>query len=587
MKQEISDFLANSIKEKYNLENLEIKLDIPPKKELWDFAFGVFTIVKELKKNPNIIALEMKDFLLEKNPDLLESVDIAWPYLNIKVNKNFFTKKFLDFVETKNLLSLQEDNKTKTIYVDYVWVNVWKPLHIGHICPALQWQFIVNLSKKLWYKVIWDSHIWDWGIIFGKLITAYKLWWNEEKLKENAVEHLFNLYVKATSEAEKDKTLEQEFRNEFKLLSEWKPESIKLWESFTKESIKAMRIQLERLKISYDYDLWESFYEGINLPKMQNYPDLKYSMKDVVKELVEKWIATKNEDGSVGVIFSEETKIPSCILQKRDWTHWYLASDLAAVRYRVENWNPDRIFYAVDVRQQLHLKQVCEISKMANWLWKSEFVHSFYWFISLKDWAMSTRKWKIIKLDDLLDEAETRAKNIILEKRDDITWEELDSISKIVWIWAIKYWYLKKNRESDIIFDWDEFMSFEGNSGPYIQYSVVRAKKILENFKNVEMFGKNISEISYFSEKEELELAKDLMNYEEILLETSKECYPHILANYIYNITKKFNSFYNACHILNEENQEKKSLRIMLTKTFIEICTDAMRILWIEIPERM
>jgi arginyl-tRNA synthetase len=196
---------------------------------------------------------------------------------------------------------------------------------------------------------------------------------------------------------------------------------------------------------------------------MEDYPDLSSSMKDVVTELIAKNIATKNEDGSVGVVFPDEMNIPSCILQKRDGTHGYLASDLASVKYRMDNWNPKKILYFVDVRQQLHLKQAFVISKMAGWINASttEITHAHNGFISLKDGAMSTRKGKIIKLEKLLDEAEKKAAEIIQAKRDDISGDALESLSRIIGVGAIKYGYLKKSRTSDSIFDWDEYMSFE------------------------------------------------------------------------------------------------------------------------------
>ncbi len=665
MKTEIIKLLEKQILEKYNLEKKDLKLEIPPKKELWDFAFGWFQLARDLKKNPNLIVEELKKQLDSLDDEIIEETSIVWLYLNIKVNKKNILKKY--FSLEKNF-----PKKNKTIVIDYIWANVWKPMHIGHMCTPNQGQAMINVYKKLWYNVISDSHIGDWWIIFGKLILAYKNWGDEKKLKQNAVEHLLELYIKITAEVEdrkkmikwliwdiliknknkenwletinffwkpnllwktfietlsedliihefnnlvlfnkidngkidkilnlynKDKTfigfnyplisLEEQIRNEFKKLSSWDKDSIKLWASFTKESIKAMNKQLWRMNVKPDYNIWESFYEGLNLPKMEDYPDLEYSMKDIVKELIEKKIATKNEDNSVWVIFDEETKIPSCILQKRDWTHWYLASDLAAIKYRVINWNPEKIIYFVDSRQQLHLKQAFEISKNAGWINKEKLFHAYNWFISLKDWAMSTRKGRIIKLDKLLDEAEKRAKKIILEKRDDISGEDLEKLAKIIWIWAIKYWYLKKNRETDVVFDWDEFMSFEGNSWPYIQYAYVRARKILEkaniDFENIDLEKINESELK----DETLHIVKYLMKYKDILEETAEKNMPHILANYAYELTKLFNNFYNNVEVLNTKDENLKKLRLKIVDDFSKNLKESFNLLAIDMPEKM
>lgn len=581
MKTKLQNILKEIIKNLYNLENIEINLENPPKKDLWDFAFWPFLLAKELKKSPVQIWEEIIKEL--KKYDEIAEVNQFWPYINIKLDKNIFTKIFLENYEN---FSKKTTKKDETIIVDYIGPNVWKPLHIGHMCTPNIGQAMINVYKKLWYNVISDSHIWDWWIIFWKLILAFKLWGSEEKLEKDAINHLLELYIKITEEIEKEgenSELEKETRKEFQKLSNWDEKSINFWKIFTNYSILELKKQLKNLNVTPDYNIWESFYEGLNLPKLEDYPDLKYSMSDIVSELLEKNIVTKNEDNSVWVIFAEETKIPSCILQKRDGTKGYLASDLACIKYRIENWNPKKILYFVDVRQSLHFKQAFEIVKNAKWSEKTELIHCPNGFISLKDGAMSTRKWKIIKLEDLLLEAKSRAKKIILEKRQDFSEKELDNLARIIWIWAIKYWYLKKSRENNVVFDWDEFMSFEGNSGPYIQYSYVRAKKILE--KN--NFEKNTENIWNFEFDEETNLVKLLADYEKILIETAEKNMPHILCNYIFEITKAFNSFYNSVNILNTENIWNKNLKLLLVDLFSKILKECFDILAIEMPEEM
>lgn len=581
--QELKNLIIEKIEKLYNLKVQDITLDNPPKKELWDFCFWPFLLSKDLKKSPSQISNELLEAL--KWETLIKDLNVAWPYLNIKLSNNIFKDMFLkaynDFFVWFNVWN------GKTVIVDYIWTNIGKAMHIWHMCPSSHWQVTVNLYKKLWYNVIWDSHLWDWWIIFWKLIFAYKTWWDEELLKTWAVDYLQSLYIRATSEAEENPSFEDNYRIEFKKLSEWNDDSKKLWELFTKYSLENVQIQNDRLHVKATYDIWESFYEWIWLPKLGNYPDLKHNMKEIVEELIEKWIAKRNEDNSVWVTFKEETKIPSVMLQKRDWTHWYLASDLACVKYRMENWNPNKIIYHNDIRQQLHFKQVFEISKMAWWLNEdTQLVHAFNWFISLKTWAMSSRTGNIIKLKDLLDEAIDRAKKIILEKRQDFSANELEKLSEIIWIWAIKYWYLSKSRTTDVIFDWDEFMTFEWNSGPYIQYAYVRWLKILKK-SWVENFSLNNLWEWNFETDEEIELVKELANYKEILLKASSEYLPHILAWYSYNLTKKFNTFYNNVRVLEEEDDDKKVLKLALVKLFLETLKDSFGLLGIEIPEEM
>ncbi len=590
MKQQLQSELIHIIKSVFDLEINDIKLETPPKPEMGDYAFGTFLLAKDLKKAPGIIAGDIKKYIDEQGSDVIDYAEIAGPYLNIKLNPNLLTTSFISWQKNKN--TIWDFGNGKTVVIDYIWANVGKPLHIAHMCTPTQGQSLINVYKRLGYNVISDSHIGDWGIIFGKLICAYKKWWEESKLKENAVDYLLELYVKITAEAEKDETLDQQIRDEFKLLSQWNEDSKRLWAEFTKYSITAMNIQLNRLNVKPDYNIGESFYEWLGLAKMEDYPDLKWDMHSIVEELIDAKIATKNDDNSVWVIFSDESKIPSCILQKRDGTHGYLASDLAGVKYRVDNWKPEKIVYFVDVRQQLHLQQVFEVSKQADWIGDTKLIHASNGFITLKDGAMSTRKWRIIKLEKLLGEAESRAEKIILEKRDDISGDELVQLRKTIGMWAIIYGYLKKSRESDVVFDWDEFMTFEGNSGPYIQYAYVRAKAILgkssppnpllaKEGEDDEVIGGG------FTLSEEIDLAKLLMNYENILKETAEKNMAHVLAKYCYDLTKSFSSFYNNVHILNETDEAKKQLRLSLLESFTTTLKESFHLLGIDMPERM
>jgi arginyl-tRNA synthetase len=413
MKQQIIWELKTIIQELYNLDFSEISLDTPPKKELGDFAFPCFLLAKELKKSPQMIASEIKEYIKQSNnlSNIFSQVSPTWAYLNISLSTSFLTKVFFKNLENQNIFA-NFPKRDETIVIDYIGTNVGKPLHIGHMCTPNIGQTLVNLYKKLGYNVIGDSHIGDWGIIFGKLILAYKLWWDREELEKDAVKYLFDLYVKITKRIEDEENIrtiwesfypfdwsidveeeiknikpyfnfpvkwispadgweswlffydihlsflilkkyflgknlddytkglaeklpikfeelfldweilndtEQATRDEFKKLSEWNPESVELWKEFTSYSIKSMQTELDRLHVKADYNIGESFYEGIGIPKLGNYPDIQFTMKDIVKELIEKKIATQNEDGSVGIIFPEETKLPSCILQKRDW----------------------------------------------------------------------------------------------------------------------------------------------------------------------------------------------------------------------------------------------------------------------------
>lgn len=581
MSQKIENIIQDIISEAYDISLEDVSLETPPKKQLWDKAFGCFVLAKDLKKSPIVIAQELS--IIFAGHDLIDEANPAGPYINMKISKEIYKQNFYEIYDNIDTFLAPNFWKDATIVVDYIGANVGKPLHIGHMCTPTIGQVMINLLEKTGYKVISDSHIWDWGIIFGKLICAYSLWWEKEKLQTNAVDYLLELYVKITKESKENPELEQQSRDAFKKLSLWDKPSIVQWEDFTKHSILAMNKVLARLGVYPDFNVWESFYEWLGLPKMENYPDLKDDMHSIVEELIQKDIATKNEDNSVGVVFDEALNISSCILQKRDGTHGYLASDLACIKYRMQNWSPEKIIYFVDVRQKLHFIQAFEIAKNAGWLDETQLIHAHNWFISGKEGAFSSRTGNIIKLWDLLDEAEQRAKNIILEKRDDLPEEELAELWKYIGVWAIKYWYLKKSRETDIIFDWDEFMTFEGNSGPYIQYAFVRANRILQKAEN----NYNDNTLWSFESSQEIELVKSLWEYQNILQKTIDTSMPHYLCSYIYELTKVFNTFYNSVHILNETDINKQAIRLQLITIFCKVLQSSFDILSITLPEKM
>ncbi|MBW7954231.1 arginine--tRNA ligase [Candidatus Gracilibacteria bacterium] len=579
IKSKLNNILINAIFTLYNIKIDEIKLENPPKKEFGDFCFAPFLISKEIKKSPNQISNELKDYL--QNNDIFLEISVDGPYLNLKLSYIFY-QDILTYFFIKQP-NIGNGNK---IVVDYIGANIGKPLHIGHMCTPNQGQVTCNLFRYLGYEVIGDSHLGDWGIIFGKLILAYTLWGEEEKLKDNAVNHLFELYIKITKESEVDVSLEDKIRETFLKLSSGDKNYIKLWQEFTSYSILAMQKELDRLNIEPTYHIGESFYEGLNLPKMGDYPDLKYSMTDIVKELLKLNIAQKNDDNSVGVIFLENSKIPSCMLAKRDGTHGYLASDLAAIKYRVDSFNPEKIIYHVDIRQELHFKQAFEISSNAKWIEKEKLIFAGNGFISLKTGTMSSRTGNIIRLKDLLDEAVNRAKKIIIQKNPDIGEKNLNDIGEIIGIGSIKYEYLSKSRNTDIVFDFDEFITFEGNSFPYVAYSYVRALKLIEK-SGVELeILKNFKNIN-LDKKEQLEILKNIVALNETLILVGENMSYHNLISYIYNLSKDFSLFYNNVNILQEEDENKKLTNLKLIYLYKEVLDIVFKILAIKLPIKM
>lgn len=613
--QNLSSLISAHISSLYGNIDFTVTLSAPPKSELGEYCFGVFPLAKPLAKAPWVIAEEIATKLREDTEHFTQA-NVVGGYVNFSAT----AKIWLDIFEQVRKNTDEKPSNGETIIVDYIGANVGKPLHIGHICTPSIGQAIINTYRQLGYRVIGDSHFGDWGGIFGKLIFAWRKQWNiwkdvDKLLGESWVDYLLELYQWAT-QVEKDLielqpnlswSWDELWRKEFQYLS-WvgidlsnpeekkhHEENVELWKKFTSISIAESEKKLDLLNVHATYNIGESFYEWLWLPRPngEDYPPLKDNMKDIVKELIEKWIATDNsiksngEDKSVGVEFPEDSKIPSCILQKKDGTGLYLTSDLAAIKYRLTNgWNPSKLIYSVDVRQQLHLKQAFTIAKKAwpeltEWV---EFFHAFNGFIKLKEWAMSTRHGTVIFLEALITEGFERIEKILAEK-----WRVGDkALSKSdiqdITVWAIKYSYLAQDREKDVTFDWDKALSFEGNSGPYIQYAAVRAKKIGSMLEEKEYDFSGVTWLSLY----DTALIRTLAEMEGMVENTAKTYKPHHLALYAYDLAVCFNSFYvHTPKILDEEDIMLRSLRLALVSQTAKQIELAFELLGMRIPSEM
>lgn len=603
--QKISQIISEAIKNTYNLD-FTPDISPAPKPELGEYCVNIFPLVKQVGKAPNIISEEVGS-ALAKHADIFRSTSATGGYVNFFLADSIWLDIFGGLS-----MAWSEEGKWKTIIVDYIGANVGKPLHIGHICTPSIGQVICNTYRHLGYEVIGDSHFGDWGGIFGKLISAFKRRikmdsseWHEKALLEDGwVNYLINIYQFYHQIAEDDInwSIEVESRAEFQYLS-WigidlsnpeelrhHEENVELWKRFTSISIAETERKLELLGVHATYNIGESFYEWLWLPRPndEKYPNLQYKMKDIVAELITKWIATQNDDGSVGIVFSEESKLPSCILQKKDGTGLYLTSDLAAIKYRLTNgWNPSKIIYSVDVRQQLHLRQAFAIAKMA---WGEElgakdieFFHAFNGFIKLKEWAMSTRHGTVIFLEVLIEEGKVRTAKILEEKwrtgENSLSPENIEAIT----IGAIKYSYLTQDREKDVVFDWDKALNFEGHSGPYIQYAYVRAIKIVEGQSISEPVDEDVILSSH-----DKSLIQTLSRFEEAVANTAKTYKPHHIALYAYELAWVFNSFYvHTPKILEETDTGLKNLRLILVKNTAETLAKSFDLLAIAMPSEM
>ena len=548
------------------------KVDIQnsTKKEFGDFQTNFAMVSSKLiGKNPREIASTLVDNFKEN--DIIEKLEIAGPgFINIYLKNNFLNEELKKVENEKYDFSFL--NTDKTIIIDYSSPNIAKRMHIGHLRSTIIGDSIKRTLQFLGFHTLADNHIGDWGTQFGKLIVAYKNWLNKKSYEEDPIGELERIYVQFSDEAKKNPALEDEAREELKKLQLGDEENQKLWKEFIDISLKEYNKIYDRLGVNFDYYYGESFYNDM--------------MPAVLEELKEKGIA--REDQGALVVFFENDKLPPAIVQKKDGSFLYTTSDLATMKFRKDELNVDEAVYLTDDRQQNHFKQVFEIGEMLGEPYNYKKTHVVFGIMRFGDGMIfSSRSGNIIRLVDLLDEAKTQVKKVIDEKNPNIPEEEKEKIAEIVGSGAIKYFDLSQNRTSDITFTWDKVLSFEGNTGPYLQYTYVRIMSIFRKLKEENINVENKDIILENMNCVERELVVELLRFPQTVVKSYESHRPNIIADYLFDIAKLFNNFYNSNSILKEENKKVMDARILLAEKTAFILKEGLGLLGINTVDRM
>ena len=548
------------------------KVDIQnsTKKEFGDFQTNFAMVSSKLiGKNPREIASTLVDNFKEN--DIIEKLEIAGPgFINIYLKNNFLNEELKKVENEKYDFSFL--NTDKTIIIDYSSPNIAKRMHIGHLRSTIIGDSIKRTLQFLGFHTLADNHIGDWGTQFGKLIVAYKNWLNKKSYEEDPIGELERIYVQFSDEAKKNPALEDEAREELKKLQLGDEENQKLWKEFIDISLKEYNKIYDRLGVNFDYYYGESFYNDM--------------MPAVLEELKEKGIAC--EDQGALVVFFENDKLSPAIVQKKDGSFLYTTSDLATMKFRKDELNVDEAVYLTDDRQQNHFKQVFEIGEMLGEPYNYKKTHVVFGIMRFGDGMIfSSRSGNIIRLVDLLDEAKTQVKKVIDEKNPNIPEEEKEKIAEIVGSGAIKYFDLSQNRTSDITFTWDKVLSFEGNTGPYLQYTYVRIMSIFRKLKEENINVENKDIILENMNGVERELAVELLRFPQTVVKSYESYRPNIIADYLFDIAKLFNNFYNSNSILKEENKKVMDARILLAEKTAFILKEGLGLLGINTVDRM
>lgn len=565
--REIAKIFEATVKKVYgDIETKKIEVSVATNEKFGDFQTN-FAMMnsKIIGKNPRAIAQEIVDNLEPNN--VIDKLEIAGPgFINIFLKSEYLGELLKKSRNEKYDFSFL--NRDGDVIIDFSSPNIAKRMHIGHLRSTIIGDSVARIYRYLGYHLVADNHIGDWGTQFGKLIIGYRRWLNQEAYKENAIEELERVYVEFTKQSEEHPELEEEARLELKKLQDGDEENYALWKEFIKVSLDEYEKLYSRLDVHFDTYYGESFYH----PMMQG----------VVDELVEKGLAVE-DDGAKVVFFPEEDNLFPCIVQKKDGAFLYSTSDIATIKFRRENYNVNKLIYLTDERQQDHFKQFFKITEMLGW--DVEKYHIWFGIMRFADGVFSTRKGNVIRLEQLLDEGKKRAYDIVNEKNPDLSAEEKDQIAEVVGVGAIKYADLSQNRQSPIIFEWDKILSFEGNTAPYLQYSYARIQSIL---RKAAAEGK---EIDYSKEikienKQERALADHIATFPMVVLKAAESFKPNIIADYLFELSKKFNSFYNSCPILNQEDDILYS-RGLIAKVAGETIKEGLSLLGIKTLDRM
>lgn len=557
--------VAERIKEHVDmeLEAIEKMVEIPPKPEMGDFAFPCFQLAKAFRKAPNMIAEELKGKI---NKEGFERIESLGPYLNFFADKASFAQDTIEkILEEKDKYGASNKGEGKNVIVEYSSPNIAKPFHVGHLFSTSIGNSLYRILAFEGFNSIAVNHLGDWGTQFGKLISAYKRWVNEEALEKEPINELLRIYVKFHDEAENDPTLEDEARMHFKKLEDGSEEEVALWKRFKDLSLKEFERVYDMLGVKFDSYAGESFYGD--------------KMDAVVEEIEEKGLLV--DSNGAKVVMLEEYNMPPCIIKKADGATIYATRDLAAAMYRKKTYDFYKNIYVVGTPQALHFKQIFTTLKLMGHDWAEDCKHVGFGLVKFADKKLSTRKGDVVLLEDLLNEAVSKTLEVINEKNSEL--EDKEEVAKKVGIGAVVFAYLKNNRERDIVFDWADMLSFDGETGPYVQYTYARGKSVLRKAGDVQG---NV-DYSKLNSKEEFELIKVLKSFQDSILIAIDKLEPSIVTRYVIDVAKAFNKFYNSHSVLNVEDTELKNARIKLVEATTQVIKNALTLLGIETVEKM
>ena len=561
MKNKIADLLSQHIQD-LSREEIFGLLEIPPKSDMGDFAFPCFRLAKVFRKAPPMIANDLVAAIGEQ--DFLSDIKAVGGFLNFYVNKEQFAGQIVDRFLSDANYGGSDIGKGKTVCIDYSSPNVAKNFHVGHLRTTIIGNSLYKIYSKLGYHVERINHLGDWGTQFGKLIVAYKKWGSKEAVEEKGIQELMDIYVKFHEEADKDDSLNDEARAWFAKMEKGDQEALEIWEWFKDISLQEFIRVYKILGMSFDHYTGESFYRD----KTDN----------VVKVLTDAGLLVESEGALV--VRLDDYDMPPCIVAKKDGSSIYATRDLAAILYRKETYDFDRCLYVTGLEQKLHFAQVFKVIELMGNDYADRLIHIPYGLVSLKDGKISSRKGNVIFAEDILKESINKTLSIINEKNPDIP--DKEETARRIGIGAIIFNDLYNQRIKDVIFDWDKLLNFDGETGPYVQYTYARASSVLRKTGDMDYHF----DYSLLTDDASMDLLKEISRYPSVVQEAADRYEPFLIARFSMDLSHAFNRFYRECQI-NVDDEALRTSRVGLVKMTREIIRDSLGLLGIECPEQM
>lgn len=563
MKSKIAELIFKNVEGLSKDEVLGL-MEIPPKPEMGDFAFPCFRLAKTMRKAPQMIASDIKEAIGEV--DFLDEIQVLGAYLNFFVNKETFVKSMINTAMDENFGGSDIGNG-QSICIDYSSPNVAKNFHVGHLRTTIIGNSLYKIYSKLGYNVVRINHLGDWGTQFGKLIVAYKAWGNEDAVKNEGVAELMRLYVKFHDEADKNPALNDEARAWFSKMENGDEEALKIWQWFKDISLIEYKRTYDLLGIDFDSYNGESFYRD--------------KTANVVERIQSANLLTESEGAKI--VDLEAYDMAPCLILKNDGSSIYATRDLAAIFYRKETYNFVKCLYVTGQEQKLHFSQVFKVVELLGNEWaKDQLVHIPYGLVSLEGAKLSTRSGNIIYAEDILLEAISKIREIIEEKNPNIP--DKDETAKKIGVGAVLFNDLYNQRIKDVSFKWEKLLNFDGETGPYVQYTYARCASIL---RKVENYAPSTDiDCSLLTDVEAMDLLKEISRFPKVVLDASEKYEPSVVARFAVDVAQSFNKYYNACRI-NVEDDALRNARVTLVHLTKKTIKDALLLLGIECPEQM